>query len=122
MHMTKGDVEGLRGPVGGPSTSASKTITGIVDVPLRHKDPNKSLLTKALHHVRDYKTAVKNGRAFAPYSYIERKTRQATRSTVAYGPLGGMLSRRFCRPHSHLLTLTRPFVHSFVRSFVRRAD
>lgn len=87
MNMAKGDVEGFRGPaVGGPSTSAS-----IVQVPLSHKDPNKSVLTKAFHHVRDWKTAVKNGRAFAPYSYIERKTRQATRSTVAYGPLGGEL-------------------------------
>ncbi len=85
--MAKGDVEDLRGPaVGSPSTSAIRSV------PLPHKDSNKSMLTKAFHHVRDWKTAVKNGRAFAPYSYIERKTRQATRSTVAYGPLGGMLS------------------------------
>ena len=71
---------------GGPSTSAS-----IVRVHLNHKDPTKNFLTKALHHVRDWKTAMKNGRTFQPYSYIERKTRQATRSTVGYGPLGGEL-------------------------------
>ena len=78
-----------------PSSSASgasKSDTGsIVRVPLTHKDPSKSIFTKALHHVRDWKTAVKNGRAFEPYTYVERKTRQATRSTVAYGPLGGEL-------------------------------
>jgi hypothetical protein len=58
---------------------------------LTHKDPSKSFFTKALHQCRDYKTAVKNGRAFEPYSYVERKTRAATRSTVAYGPHGSEL-------------------------------
>jgi hypothetical protein len=82
---------------GGIVSSPSQTIPGepstssITRVPLTHKDPSKSLITKALHHCRDYKTAVKKGRAFEPYSFVERKTRAATRSTVPYGPTGSEL-------------------------------
>jgi hypothetical protein len=64
--------------------TASERAASITDVPLTHKQ-QKSVFTKCFNHVRDYKTAVKNGRVLQPYSYIERKTRAATRSTVPYG-------------------------------------
>ena len=51
----------------------------------------KSFVTKTMHVMRDYKTAVKNGRAFKPYSKTERKVRDATRNTREWGPTGGQL-------------------------------
>ena len=89
--------------------TAPERAASITDVPLTHKQ-QKSVFTKCFNHVRDYKTAVKNGRVLQPYSYIERKTRAATRSTVPYG------RSTHARTHArtHALTL---FVRSFVRSF-----
>ena len=51
----------------------------------------KSFVTKTMHVMRDYKTAVKNGRAFKPYSKTERKVRDATRNTREWGPTGAQL-------------------------------
>lgn len=62
----------------------------ICQVPLTHKTKDKSIMTKTMHHIRDYTTAVKHGRALKPYSYTERKVREATRNT-SWGPHGGQL-------------------------------
>lgn len=62
----------------------------ICQVPLTHKTKEKSIVTKTMHHIRDYKTAVKHGRVLRPYSYTERKVREATRNT-SWGPHGGQL-------------------------------
>ena len=62
----------------------------ICQVPFTHKTKDKSIVTKTMHHIRDYKTAVKHGRMLKPYSYTERKVREATRNT-SWGPHGGQL-------------------------------
>ena len=62
----------------------------ICQVPLTHKAKEKSIMTKTMHHIRDYKTAVKHGRVLKPYSYTERKVRAATRN-MAWGPHGSQL-------------------------------
>eukprot|EP00204_Picochlorum_oklahomense_P001514 CAMPEP_0118799712 /NCGR_PEP_ID=MMETSP1161-20130426/1843_1 /TAXON_ID=249345 /ORGANISM="Picochlorum oklahomensis, Strain CCMP2329" /LENGTH=684 /DNA_ID=CAMNT_0006727453 /DNA_START=170 /DNA_END=2224 /DNA_ORIENTATION=- len=71
------------------TSSVAHSSNGICQVPLTHK-ANESIMTRTMHAVRDYKTAVKHGRAFKPYSKTERKVRAATRNKP-WGPHGGEL-------------------------------
>lgn len=85
------------------TTSAASAPGGtdaICRVPLTHKTKEKSVMTKTMHHLRDYTTAVKHGRVFKPYSYTERKVRAATRNTT-WGPHGGELVELAQLSHRH---------------------
>jgi hypothetical protein len=75
IHVTQQQHAMCHVPLSTPATATNK----------------KSFVTKTMHVMRDYKTAVKNGRAFKPYSKTERKVRDATRNTREWGPTGAQL-------------------------------